>query len=231
MYQQTGRDIKRHCEITTPHTHASFEARQLACLKGRRSLFSGINIQLHAGHALHVRGSNGSGKSSLLRILCGLVSPEQGVVLWSGRPVHALREEFHQYLFFHGHATGIKDDLLAWENLAFNARLAGVHCSYAMACEALKAMDLLQAALLPAGQLSQGQRKRLALGRLYLPDLPQLLILDEAFSALDQNATAILAAILEAHLQQGGMLIYTTHQDIHLQAPAHQELWLGERPC
>ncbi|MFZ6656457.1 cytochrome c biogenesis heme-transporting ATPase CcmA [Undibacterium sp. TJN19] len=208
-----------------------FEASQLACVKGRRQLFSGINIRLHAGHALHVRGSNGSGKSSLLRLLCGLASPVAGVVLWQGRPLHKLREEFHLHLLFLGHANGIKDDLLAWENLAFSTSLAGKPCSHAMAVKALDAMGLKHAALLPVGQLSQGQRKRLALARLYLPDLPQLLILDEAFSALDQKSTADLTAILNAHLQQGGMLIYTTHQDIELHAPVHEELWLGERPC
>ncbi|PXX44072.1 heme exporter protein A [Undibacterium pigrum] len=231
MHQQYRIDSQQTQAVVNAGMHAEFEARQVACLKGRRYLFSNIHIQLHAGHALYVRGSNGSGKSSLLRILCGLASPARGAVFWQGTPVQKIREDFHQHLLFLGHANGIKDDLLAWENIAFNARLAGQHCTYATACAALKAMGLLQIALLPAGQLSQGQRKRLALGRLYLPDLPRLLILDEAFSALDQKATTALTVILDAHLQQGGMLIYTTHQDIVLQAPAHQELWLGVASC
>ncbi|MFZ6778607.1 cytochrome c biogenesis heme-transporting ATPase CcmA [Undibacterium sp. Ji83W] len=231
MYQQTGIDSPQPQLAMAQDMPVEFEASQLACLKGRSYLFSNIHIQLHAGHALHVRGSNGSGKSSLLRILCGLASPAAGSVLWRGKSIQKLKEEFHQHMLFLGHANGIKDDLLAWENIAFNTRLAGQHCSYAEACTALKTMGLLQTALLPAGQLSQGQRKRLALARLYLPDLPRLLILDEAFSALDQKATAALTLILNTHLQQGGMLIYTTHQDIELRVPGHHELWLGERPC
>ncbi|MES2036427.1 MAG: cytochrome c biogenesis heme-transporting ATPase CcmA [Pseudomonadota bacterium] len=231
MYQQTGIDSPQPQLVMAQGMPLEFEASQLACLKGRNYLFSNIHIQLHAGHALHVRGSNGSGKSSLLRILCGLASPAAGSVLWRGKSIQKLKEEFHQYMLFLGHANGIKDDLLAWENIAFNARLAGQHCSYIEACTALKNMGLLQTALLPAGQLSQGQRKRLALARLYLSDLPRLLILDEAFSALDQKATAALTLILHTHLQQGGMLIYTTHQDIELRLSGHHELWLGERPC
>lgn len=231
MHQQIWSDNPLFTSATIPDVKGEFEARQVACLKGRRHLFSNIHIQLHAGHALHIRGGNGSGKSSLLRILCGLNMPTEGAVLWRGKAIQKVKEEFHQNLLFLGHANGIKDDLLAWENIAFNARLIGKQVSVEEACAALKAMGLLQIAQLRAGQLSQGQRKRLALARLYFPELPELLILDEAFSALDQKATAALVAILHAHLQRGGMLIYTTHQDIQLQVSDHHELWLGKYSC
>ena len=231
MHQHIWSDNLLFKSATAPEMRGEFEARQVACLKGRHHLFSNIHIQLHAGHALHIRGSNGSGKSSLLRILCGLNMPAEGAVLWRGKSIQKIKEEFHQNVLFHGHANGIKDDLLAWENISFSARLVGQQVSYEEACTALEAMGVLQIAQLPARQLSQGQRKRLALARLYFPQLPELLILDEAFSALDQKSTAALATILRAHLQRGGMLIYTTHQDIQLQVSDHHELWLGKYSC
>ena len=186
--------------------------------RGERMLFSGVSFELHGGEALWLRGANGSGKTTLLRILCGLGVPLAGEVRWCREPVRQLREYFHRHLLYVGHASGLKDDLLAWENLAAGAALAGTPCTRAEAIEALGTMGLGAQAALPARALSQGQRRRVALARLCLGTLPDVVVLDEPWSALDSAASSQLAGRLDAHLRGGGMLVYTTHQPVALGA-------------
>lgn len=196
----------------------SLHAYQLACTRGERQLFQDINFEVGAGEALRVAGSNGSGKTSLLRMLCGLACPAAGEVRWQGRNVRTAREQFGARLMYLGHANGIKDDLLAWENLALDAALAGRPVTPAAARQALGRLGLGHAADRLAGSLSQGQRKRVALARLQLAAAAPLWILDEPFSALDGEAVAALSGTLNHHLARGGMLVYTTHQDVALDA-------------
>jgi heme exporter protein A len=205
----------------------SLASSSLGAVRGERVLFSGIGLTLREGEALWVKGGNGSGKTTLLRLLCGLGVPHEGEVLWRGQPVRRLRESFHRHLLYVGHASGVKDDLLAWENLVAAAALAGQRCTRAMACDALTRIGLGDQAALAAAVLSQGQRRRVALARLYLGSLPQLLVLDEPFSALDQRAIAILCARLDAHLAAGGMVVYTTHQPVALTASRLEQLDLS----
>ncbi|MFP5390686.1 MAG: cytochrome c biogenesis heme-transporting ATPase CcmA [Gammaproteobacteria bacterium] len=185
--------------------------------RGDRVLFRDISLSLKRGEALRVRGANGSGKTTLLRLLCGLGSPVAGAVRWGGNSVQSVRDEFHRALLYVGHAAGVKDDLLAWENVAASSALAGRPCTRAQAIVALEAIGLAQQAWLPARVLSQGQRRRVALARLYLDGLPELLVLDEPFSALDQDAIGRLCARLRRHLEGAGMLVYTTHQEVPLE--------------
>jgi heme exporter protein A len=196
----------------------TLEAHNLACIRGDRRLFAGIDLQLRSGEALWLSGANGSGKSSLLRILCGLSQPASGAVRWHGQDIRRTRDVFHHDLFYAGHAPGLKDDLPAWRNIEIAQRLAGRPCSIDDAARALALFGLEHAALLPCAILSQGQRKRVALARLALAPRPPLLVLDEPFSALDKDSVAALQALLEAHLADGGMAVYTTHQDLALQA-------------
>ena len=196
----------------------TLRADQLACERGERQLFSGVDFELRAGEALWLRGANGSGKTSLLRLLCGLSRPAHGEVRWRGRAVLGLREDYHRELLYLGHAVAIKDDLAAWENLATSVTLAGGRCNRAQACAALELAGLGELAGLPARALSQGQRRRVALARLGIAPLPPLLVLDEPYTALDQDAARALGAALERHLAQGGMLVYTTHQPVELRA-------------
>jgi heme exporter protein A len=190
----------------------SLQAHQLACSRGDRTLFSGVSFELKPGEALWVSGDNGSGKTSLLRLLCGLASPSEGVVRWGGQDIRVLREDFHGHVRYVGHASGIKDDLTAWENVAIGTRLSGQPCSQDEAVQALDQVGLSSAARLPARSLSQGQRKRVALARLCVGPLPRLSVLDEPFNALDQPSIAHLCGTLNQHLAQGGMVVYTTHQ-------------------
>jgi len=209
----------------------TLQTYQLAYARGDRQLFRDLNFEMHAGDALWLKGANGSGKTSLLRLVCGLALPLSGEVRWHGRDIRRLREDFHRNLFYCGHAGGVKDDLTALENVAIGSRLSGNKCSKKDAHLALDQMGLAHAAHLPARVLSQGQRKRVALARLCIDPLPTLLILDEPFTALDKDSTDHLCAMLNRHLAQGGMTLYTTHQELTLQAPRLQVLDLSEMPC
>lgn len=196
----------------------SLQANQLACTRGERALFHGLNFEIKDGDALWVAGTNGSGKTSLLRMLCGLSMPAAGAVLWDGKSISTIRDEFHSKLVYIGHASGVKDDLLAWESIVIGSTLSGKTVTRDDACNALQVMGLPQLAELPVRVLSQGQRKRVALARLQLAKAAPLWILDEPFTALDQRSVADLCGTLNDHLANGGMVIYTTHQEVALTA-------------
>jgi heme exporter protein A len=211
----------------------SLQALELGCTRGDRQLFGGINFEIESGESLRIVGSNGSGKTSLLRMLCGLAFPSAGEVRWKGRDIRGLREEFCSQLIYLGHANGVKDDLLAWENLQVSATLSGQTISREEALAALELLGLGGAAKLPTRVLSQGQRKRVALARLGFGSSAPLWILDEPFTALDQQAVAELCGTLNAHLARGGMVVYTTHQEIELAAARSHRLELAtdEEEC
>lgn len=212
----------------------SLSTRQLCLSRGERQLLHDINLQLQSGDALRVAGQNGSGKTSFMRILAGLSQPESGSVHWQEQDIQQLREQYFVHLLYLGHAQGVKDDLLAWENLVFSCRLQGQRISEQQACEVLEQLGLGPCAWLPIRALSQGQRKRVALARLHLAPpagMPaRLWLLDEAFTALDVAAVAQLIACINRHLQAGGMLVYTTHQDVQLQAGRNLLLDLSTLP-
>ncbi len=194
----------------------TLQAHQISCVRGERQLFGAIDVEIGPGDALRLAGANGSGKTSMLRILAGLLAPERGEVRWHGKAIGACRDSYHAALVYIGHAGALKDDLLAWENLAFAQALGGQTLTETAARSALQALGLGRAAALPTRALSQGQRKRLALARLACNPQASLWLLDEPFSALDAAATATLTATIDAHLARGGMLVYTTHQDVAL---------------
>jgi len=210
----------------------TLQGYQLAAARGDRQLFCDINFEIKAGEAMWLAGSNGSGKTSLLRLLCGIAVPESGEVRWGGRNIQTLREDFHRSLIYCGHASGVKDDLAAWENVLIGTRLSGKNCSKADAYHALDQVGLANVAHLSARALSQGQRKRVALARLCILPTPQILILDEPSTALDQHAVHTLCEILNRHLAQGGMVVYTTHQKLTLIAQRLHLLDLSQaEPC
>lgn len=208
----------------------SLQVHQLACTRGERRLFSDVNLEINGGDALWVAGTNGSGKTSLLRMLCGLAVPVHGEVRWNGQNIRSVRDEFNGNLIYLGHASGVKDDLLAWESLVIASTLSGKPISRADAYAALEQLGLARTTELPINVLSQGQRKRVALARLLLGMATPLWILDEPFTALDQRAVNDLCSTINTHLANGGMVIYTTHQDVHLQAKRNLRLDL-DLPC
>lgn len=205
----------------------TLQAHQLTCVRGERRLFRSVDFEVNAGDALRVAGENGSGKTSLLRILCGLTQPAEGEVRWHGRSIRALREDFCRSMIYLGHANGVKDDLLAWENIVLASTLSGNPVTQGDAVHALKQLGLGRAVSLPTRVLSEGQRKRVALARLQLSTSAPLWILDEPFTALDQNSVAELCGTINRHLANGGMVIYTTHQEIGLAARRARRLDLS----
>ena len=201
-------------------------AQDLACLRGDRLLFKQIGFTLSTGGLMTVLGENGSGKSSLLRMVCGLLTPELGSITWQGQPIKQASEDYLANLTYIGHLNGLKDDLTAMENLQISARLAGEHVDDPAALTALTAIGIARCAKLPVGVLSQGQKRRVALARLWLSHAP-LWVLDEPFAALDAASVLTLATCISAHMARGGMTIITTHQDVAIDAQATQTLRLS----
>lgn len=188
------------------------EAAELECERGGWMLFRGLSFALRAGESLRVAGANGSGKTSLLRILCGLLLPSAGEVRWRGTAIRGLREDYSSQLVYLGHAPAVKDDLSAAENLAISCALAGMPAE-AQAIEEALARFGLAGKSQPSRRLSQGQRRRAALARLALSASRPLWLLDEPFSALDVAGVELLRGLIEAHLARGGAVVFTTHQD------------------
>jgi heme exporter protein A len=187
------------------------EAHGLTCLRGVRCLFSELDFAIQPGELLHVRGANGSGKTSLLRILVGLSRADAGRVSWRGEDIRDIRESYAEFLVYLGHFPATKDDLSVVENLMVSAQLAGSTPAGKQLSAALYTVGLHGCENLPARVLSQGQRRRLALARLWLDERP-LWVLDEPFTALDVQASFLLEARLDQHLANGGMVVMTTHQ-------------------
>ena len=196
------------------------EARQLECRRGERRLFTKLSFRLNRGQLLRVAGANGSGKTSLLRIMCGLLAPSAGELRWQGQPIRAEREEYSRNLAFIGHLNALKDDLTALENLRIAAALGGMPADAGRMLAGLDRFGVAHCAELPAKVLSQGQRRRVALSRLALTPAVILWILDEPFSALDVGAVVELERLLASHLASGGMVVLTTHQEVQLVAHA-----------
>ena len=193
------------------------EAADLTCERGGRVLFRRLSVSLRAHDLVRVAGENGSGKTSLLRILCGLLEPAGGEVRWNGAPIRSLREEYSRALVFLGHAPAVKGDLSAAENLGFACALAGVPAPAERIAAALAAFGL-PADRTPVRRLSQGQRRRAALARLALSADVPLWLLDEPFAALDEAAARRVGEHLAAHAARGGAVAYTTHQSSPLDA-------------
>lgn len=203
------------------------EVRDLACQRGEQLLFSGVSFDVGAGELLWVEGRNGAGKTSLLRILCGLSPAEAGTVRWQGESIRSTRESFCGDSLFLAHSNGLKDDLTIAENLRFHGRLAGIEADAEDIVSALQACGLTERRDLAVRYLSQGQRRRAALARLWLAQSRKLWILDEPFAALDAESVERLAARLGAHLEAGGLAVLTTHQEVPLPAGRTRRLLLA----
>lgn len=190
------------------------QAVELTCVRGARRLFQGLSFTSAAGDILRVKGDNGAGKTSLLRILAGLSPPAEGEVRWRNDPLAKVREEYGRELVFLGHANALKEDLTPVENLGAAQALAGYRCDDREVREALAQEGLGEVADLPVQWLSQGQRRRVALTRLALSKAQPLWLLDEPFSALDAAAVQRVADRIARHVAGGGLAIFTTHQAV-----------------
>ena len=205
----------------------SFTASNLQCTRGDRQLFSGLNFQLKPKQLLFLEGKNGSGKTTLIRTLCGLFVADEGEILWQNQPIQEHLESYRKALFYLGHLNAIKGDLTALENLRFNHAMSGQSSNNDDLLDALERIGLYGYEDFPTRQLSQGQKRRVALARLLLNKSP-LWILDEPFVALDIAAVELLQNIISSHVESGGMAILTTHQEVPLTQGEVQHLNLDQ---
>ena len=191
------------------------EARGLTCVRGERKLFVDLNLSISAGECLHVRGENGVGKTSLLRLLTGLAKPESGEVLWNHQSISKDSASYHRALLFLGHRDALKEDLTSLENLKLHAAIDDIDLVDEKALAALWRFGLRGREYLPVSCLSAGQKRRVLMARM-LTRQAKVWILDEPFNALDIHAVQVLQTLIAEHVEQGGLAVLTSHQELGL---------------
>ncbi len=202
------------------------EATDLGCVRGDRRLFSDINFAMSQGSLLHVQGPNGSGKTSLLRLICGLLAPAEGQIRWQGADIHSLGEDYFTSLSYIGHRNGLKEELTPIENLRVTSGLAGAQLSEQEAKSILGKVGLSGREHLPARLLSEGQRRRTALARLVTCQT-SLWVLDEVLTSLDSAAVRFVTSLIQEHLNKGGIAVIATHHELDLSVDSYQRLDLA----
>lgn len=188
--------------------------KNLSCERDDRLLFTALNFSVQPGEILQIEGQNGSGKTSLLRILCGLSSSFEGEINWQGLDTQAHHTDYCQQLLYVGHYAGVKVSLTAEENLTWMQTLQPLLNKVSIP-EALQQVGLLGYEDVPCFTLSAGQQRRVSLARLYLSNHP-LWILDEPFTALDKKGVAEKEQLIVRHAANGGLCILTTHHEFDL---------------
>ena len=198
----------------------------LQCIRGERTLFENLSFDVASGKLLYVQGDNGSGKTTLLRTISGLSHVQVGQIHWNNQNIQTLAEDYTGQTLYIGHLAGIKEELTPIENLQFATSLAGSHITRTQAIAALTQVNIVRCADLPSRVLSQGQKRRVALARLWLHD-SALWILDEPFTALDAAAIETLTAHIETFVNNGGIVVFTSHQAPTFSASIMQRLQLS----
>ena len=191
---------------------ANLELNNLACWRNEQVLFRGLNFSLSPQNVLFLQGENGSGKTSLLRILCGFRLPDEGQITW-GEQLTSSMPEYFENISYVGHKNGIKDELTVEENLNLMRSMATA--SDIKTEIVLKQIGLFKRADVLARQLSAGQKRKLALARLMMTE-NSFWVLDEPFTALDKASVCFFESLIKKHIARGGMLILTSHHEIDL---------------
>ena len=214
--------MKRRPTATGPKVlTAKLSATDLTLIRGERCLFTGVGFALESGQLLLLEGQNGSGKTSLLNAMVGMLEFEMGEIFWGGEPIRVVRQEFFQSLVWMAHRVGFKADLTLVENLRFEASLRPTSkMGLDSVCERL---GLTRLRKLPMRSLSAGQQRRVALARMLLADAT-LWLMDEPFTNLDRQGRAIVEEIIAEHLSRGGMCVIAAHQDVNVAAPIERVL-------
>ena len=202
------------------------DAINLGCVRGERRLFQGLNFSARPGELLEVRGPNGCGKTSLLRIISGLAAAAEGEVRWNEKNIRSVGEEYCGAIAYLAHQNGVKDELSAAENLLISSAVAGTPLSKQSTQAILEKVGLINQQHLPARSLSAGQRRRVALARL-LGSRASLWILDEVFASLDDVAVDLTRQFVSDHLNKGGIAIIATHQELNVSAVSVQRIELA----
>lgn len=192
---------------------SALEAIRLGCLRGDSHLFRHLSFTVAPGEWVHIVGRNGVGKTTLLRMLTGIVQPDCGEVRWQAQPLHRVRESYHSSLLWLGHQPGIHPALTPRQNLRFYHReVTSAACDAALEQVGLAGFDDR-----PVSQLSAGQQRRVALARLWLTQA-NVWILDEPFTALDGEGIKALTGKMARHVAARGIIVMTSHQEIDLPA-------------
>lgn len=209
---------------TSPSLAAnSLNVDQVSLWRGDRCLFKELSFELGAGELIHLTGPNGSGKTSLLRVICGLTLPEDGAVYWCGNDTRKFRTEFNADVCYAGHKEGLKDELNAGQNLQTHLAMRGLRYDP----DILNHVGLEHVKEVPVGRLSAGQRRRVVLARV-LASQATLWILDEPFSNLDDAGRQLFRERIEGHVQDGGSVIVTAHHELRFDAIESRNLGLGQ---
>ncbi|NOI22167.1 cytochrome c biogenesis heme-transporting ATPase CcmA [Vibrio mediterranei] len=203
------------------------EVTKLTAIRDDRVLFENLSFSLQLGDLVQIEGRNGTGKTTLMRIVAGLGDKEDGEIKWNGEKIESSREDYHQSLLFLGHQTGVKRDLTAFENLKFYQSIHAPDTSTEQIFSALTQVGLAAREDVPVAQLSAGQQRRVALARLWLSKQP-LWILDEPLTAIDKQGVKVLEDLFLNHAEQGGIVLLTTHQDMFSDNPKLKKIKLGE---
>ncbi|WP_159739007.1 cytochrome c biogenesis heme-transporting ATPase CcmA [Vibrio atypicus] len=204
------------------------EVSQLTAIRDERILFESLSFTIDSGELVQIEGRNGTGKTTLLRIVTGLGDRDNGEIFWNGENIESHRDAYHEDLLFLGHSTGVKRELTAYENLRF---YLNVHSKASVDKEtiynALLKVGLAGREDVPVAQLSAGQQRRVALARLWLSE-HKLWILDEPLTAIDKQGVKVLESLFLSHAEQGGIVVLTTHQDMFTDNPKLRKIKLGD---
>lgn len=184
-------------------------------MRDDRLLFRGLSVELGVGEVLQIEGANGSGKTSLLRILCGLRQADEGKVMWQGEDISHSREDYYANMVYIGHLTCIKADLTVLENIRVLLDTRSQSVSLALIDEVLNTVGLASFDDVPGKALSSGQKRRVLLAFLLLTKA-QLWILDEPLTALDVQGVELVESMIVEHRESGGSVIFTTHHGMQL---------------
>ncbi len=193
---------------------AKLSAAGLTLFRGERCLFRDLSFALNPGELLLLEGRNGSGKTSLMRAIAGLLEFESGEVYWDGNPVREFRQAFHGEMIWVAHRTGLKLDLTLVENLGFEGKLRAP--SPADFDDVLERLEIQRLKRLPVRSLSAGQQRRVALARMLLSEA-RLWLMDEPVTNLDRDGRKLVVQLVNEHLGRGGMCIMAAHQDIEIE--------------
>jgi heme exporter protein A len=184
--------------------------------RGDRHVLKAVSLEVGPGELLHISGPNGTGKTTLLRVVSGLLRPEQGSVAWRGKSITSTPTDYQNELAYASHEPALKSDLTALENLRFMVGLKRRVTSSDLRAS-LERTGVAGCADLPARVLSAGQRRRVAMARV-LACRAALWLLDEPFTNLDASGTEVMSALLEEHIEQGGLALVVAHHDLNLSA-------------